>query len=83
MNETVILAYDLTRPTRGGGDWQQSLIQQLRLDTDDGAGGKFLLREIAVVRNPASDRLRAPDPPPPKPPAAAPAAPAAPSAKLR
>jgi hypothetical protein len=63
-NETVILAYDLTRPRHGGSDWQQSVIQQLRLDTDDGAGGKFLLREIAVVQNPASDRLRAPDPPP-------------------
>jgi hypothetical protein len=81
-NETVILAYDLTRPTRGGSDWQQSIIQQLRLDTDDGAGGKFLLREMAVVQNPASDRLRAPDPSAPKPkPTAATAQPASASAR--
>ena len=82
MNETVILAYDLTRPTRGGSDWQQSIIQQLRLDTDDGAGGKFLLRQIAVVQNPASDRLRAPEPAASAPGAVATPA-AAPSAKLR
>ena len=84
VNETVILAYDLTRPTKGGSDWLQSVIQQLRLDTDDGAGGKFLLRQIAVVQNPASDRLRAPDPP--RPAAVASAAPPTsetPSAKLR
>jgi hypothetical protein len=62
LNETVTLAYDMTRPTRGGSDWTSSVIRQFRLDTDDGAGGSFRLRQIAIVENPAPDRLRAPEP---------------------
>lgn len=76
VNETVILAYDMANPLKGGDDWTKSLIDQIRLDTDDGAGSRFRLREIAIVENPAPDVLKAP-PRPAKPaqttaPAAAP-----------
>jgi hypothetical protein len=70
VNETVILAYDMANPLKGGDDWTKSLIDQIRIDTDDGAGSRFRLREIAIVENPAPDVLKAP-------PRAAPATPAA------
>lgn len=76
LNETVILAYDMAHPLKGGDDWTKSLIDQIRIDTDDGAGSRFRLREIAIVENPAPDVLKAA-------PRAAPAAPAAKAAGLR
>lgn len=54
VNETVILAYDMRTPTMGGGDWVSSLIESLRLDFDDAAGGEFLIHQIAVTEPPAS-----------------------------
>ena len=80
LNETVILAYDMSRPVRGGDDWMKSIIRRIRIDTDDGAGGRFLLRQIAIVQNPAPDRLRAVEAAATAPP---PAKTAAPSAGLR
>ena len=62
LNETVILAYDMARPVKGDDDWLKSMIAQLRIDTDDGAGGRFRLRQLAIVQNPAPERLRAPPP---------------------
>ena len=59
VNETVILAYDMTRPLKGGDDWTTSLIDQIRIDTDDGAGSRFRLREIAIVENPDPSVLKA------------------------
>jgi len=59
LNETVIMAYDMAHPLKGGDDWTKSLIDQIRLDTDDGAGSRFRLREIAIVENPAPDILKA------------------------
>ena len=76
LNETVILAYDMAHPLKGGDDWTKSLIDQIRIDTDDGAGSRFRLREIAIVENPAPDVLKAA-------PRAAPATPAAKAAGLR
>ena len=75
LNETVILAYDMANPLKGGDDWTKSLIDQIRLDTDDGAGSRFRLREIAIVENPAPDVLKAA----PRPKKAAVAAPATPT----
>lgn len=60
VNETVILAYDMANPKRGGDDWTTSLIDQIRIDTDDGAGSRFLLRQIAIVENPDPETLKAP-----------------------
>ena len=54
VNETVILVYDMRTPTMGGGDWVSSLIESLRLDFDDAAGGEFLIHQIAVTEPPAS-----------------------------
>ena len=73
LNETVILAYDMANPLKGGDDWTRSLIDQIRLDTDDGAGSRFRLREIAIVENPDPAVLKAP----PRPEPAAPTAKAA------
>lgn len=60
LNETVVLAYDMAHPRKGGDDWLKSVVRQVRIDTDDGAGGRFILRQIAIVQNPAPDKLRAP-----------------------
>jgi hypothetical protein len=69
LNETVVLAYDMAHPRKGGDDWIKSVVRQIRIDTDDGAGGRFILRQIAIVQTPAPAALRAPSPPPaaPKP----------------
>jgi len=32
------------------GDWNASLIDCIRIDTDDGPGGRFLLRQVAIAR---------------------------------
>jgi hypothetical protein len=53
VNETVTLVYDMSQLTAGGRDWTNSTIDQLRFDTDDAGGGKFLIRQIAVTDNPA------------------------------
>jgi hypothetical protein len=58
VNETVILAYDMTQPVKGGTDWTTSVVRQLRFDADDGAGGRFRIRQMAIVENPAPERLR-------------------------
>ncbi len=89
VNETVILAYDMASPRMGGDDWTRSIIDQIRIDTDDGAGSRFRLREIAIVENPDPDVLKAAPwptralPTPPTTAAAGPPAPAAKAAGLR
>ena len=70
VNETVILAYDMANPKRGGDDWTRSVIDQIRIDTDDGAGSRFRIRQIAIVENPDPAKLKAPPWPAPKPAAA-------------
>lgn len=52
VNETVTLVYDMSRPAAGGEDWIASTIDQLRFDTDDQAGGQFVIHQIAVADNP-------------------------------
>lgn len=52
VNETTILVYDMTRLVNGGSDWEQSIIQQIRIDLEDQAGGEFLVRQVAIARNP-------------------------------
>ena len=51
-NETMILVFDMAHPKSGGGDWTGSLIDQIRLDTDDTAGGEFVIHQIAISQNP-------------------------------
>ncbi len=52
VNETVVLAYDLANPRRGGEDWTTSLIDRIRIDLDDSEGGEFLIHQIAVTEAP-------------------------------
>lgn len=54
VNETVIMAYDMRSPNLGGRDWVTSLIESIRLDFDDAAGGEFLIHQIAITEPPAS-----------------------------
>lgn len=67
LNETVTLVYDMQNQTAGAPDWTSSTIEQLRFDLEDKPGGKFLIRQVAIVQNT-------------NPAAFAPAAPAAPAA---
>ena len=57
VNETVVLVYDMANLTRGGDDWKSSLIDQIRLDTDDQAGGAFIIHQVAVTENPGAAAL--------------------------
>ena len=52
LNQVTILAYDMTALAEGGSDWTSSVIDQIRLDTDDDIGGTFVLHQIAVVQKP-------------------------------
>jgi hypothetical protein len=57
VNETVVLVYDMANLTQGGDDWKSSLIDQIRLDTDDQAGGAFTIHQVAVTENPGAAAL--------------------------
>lgn len=59
INETVVLVYDMTRLKNGGADWTTSLIDQIRLDTDDAGGGAFTVHQVAVTENPGEQALAA------------------------
>jgi len=55
VNETVILAYDMRRLTKGGEDWVSSEIERIRLDFDDAAGGEFLVHQVAITEAPSAE----------------------------
>jgi hypothetical protein len=57
LNETVVVVYDMSRLKSGGDDWKTSQIDQIRLDTDDQAGGGFVIHQIAVTENPGPETL--------------------------
>lgn len=50
--ETGILVFDMKRLQRGGADWTTSIIDQIRLDLDETAGGEIVLRQIAIAADP-------------------------------
>ena len=52
LNETVIFAYDMHRLRAGADDWKMSVIDQLRMDLDDVAGGAFTIHQVAVANDP-------------------------------
>lgn len=54
VNETTVLVYDMAHLKKGGADWTQSIIDQLRFDFEDAPGGEFLVRQVAIVRLPSS-----------------------------
>jgi hypothetical protein len=52
VNETATLVFDMANPAKGGDDWINSTIDQIRFDTDDEAGGAFIVHQIAIGPNP-------------------------------
>ena len=52
VGETTTLVYDMSRQAAGVPDWTQSTIDQIRFDIEDKAGGRFLIRQIAIAENP-------------------------------
>lgn len=74
LNETVTLLYDMTQLRRGDTDWRTSIIDQIRIDFDDAAGGAFVIHQVAIAQDPGGVF---PPPPPPPPPEAAKPDPAA------
>lgn len=52
VGETVILVYDMLHLKKGGDDWVNSLIDGLRIDTDDQPGGVFTIHQVAISENP-------------------------------
>ena len=55
INETVILAYDMAKPLSGGEDWVTSVIDRIRIDFDDAAGGEFLIHQVAITEAPPTE----------------------------
>ncbi|MDB5424507.1 MAG: hypothetical protein JWQ29_1923 [Phenylobacterium sp.] len=89
LNETVTLAYDMSRQAIGGGDWLASTIDQIRLDIEDKPGGQFVIHQVAIAEYPdagappaaPAPEAAAPAVPADKAPAPKPPAPAKPAAK--
>lgn len=52
LNDTVTMVFDMHRLAAGGDDWKTSKIDQVRLDFDDGPGGAFLIRQVAIAQDP-------------------------------
>lgn len=66
VGETETLVFDMSRLKKGGADWTTSIIEQIRIDLDNAAGGEFLIRQVAIAQAPPG---LAPPPPPAPPPA--------------
>ena len=54
INETVILVYDMAKPLAGGEDWTTSVIDRIRIDFDDAAGGELLIHQVAITETPSA-----------------------------
>lgn len=52
VGETTTLVYDMSHQAMGAPDWRQSVIDQIRFDIEDKAGGGFVIRQIAIAENP-------------------------------
>lgn len=73
VNETTTLVYDMSKPAVGGSDWLDSEIDQIRIDLEDKAGGKFVIHQIAIAAKPEGAEFVPPAPGATAPPAAGPA----------
>ncbi|WP_312163479.1 hypothetical protein [Phenylobacterium sp.] len=49
---TALLVYDLSNPRVGGRDWTRSIIEQVRVDLDAGAGGEVVVHQVALIGEP-------------------------------
>lgn len=52
LNDTVTMVFNMRQLAAGGDDWKTSTIDQVRLDLDDGAGGAFLIHQVAIAQDP-------------------------------
>lgn len=53
VGETATLVYDMrSPPPTHRGDWTGAIVQAIRLDLDDMAGGEFLIHQVAIVEAP-------------------------------
>ena len=62
VGETTTLVYDMSHQALGAPDWTASIINQIRFDIEDKAGGAFVIRQIAITE--PLDPTAAPSPPP-------------------
>jgi len=60
VGETTTLVFDMHRLSKGEADWRNSIIDQVRIDLDDGPGGAFIVRQIAIALDPGGIPLAAP-----------------------
>lgn len=63
LNDTVTMVFDMRHPAAGGDDWKSSIIDQVRLDVDDGAGGAFIVHQVAIAQDPGGITPQPPAPP--------------------
>ncbi|HEY3947407.1 hypothetical protein, partial [Phenylobacterium sp.] len=59
VGETTTLVYDMTHQKRGGPDWVDSTIDQIRLDIEDKPGGVFVIRQVAIAEDPDAAAMAA------------------------
>jgi hypothetical protein len=52
VGETTTLVFDMHKLSKGDLDWRDSIIEQVRIDLDDGSGGAFVVRQVAIAQNP-------------------------------
>jgi hypothetical protein len=52
LNDTVTMVFNMRQLASGGDDWKTSTIDQVRLDLDDGAGGAFVIHQVAIAQDP-------------------------------
>ena len=52
VGETTTLVFDMHRLSKGDLDWRNSIIDQVRIDLDDGGGGAFIVRQVAIALDP-------------------------------
>lgn len=60
VGETTTLVFDMHRLSKGDLDWRNSIIDQVRIDLDDGPGGAFIIRQVAIALDPGGIPLAAP-----------------------
>jgi hypothetical protein len=59
VGETTTLVFDMHRLSKGDLDWRNSIIDQVRIDLDDGSGGAFIVRQVAIALDPGGIPLAA------------------------
>lgn len=74
VGETTTLVYDMSRQATGAPDWTNSIVDQIRFDIEDKAGGGFVIHQVAIAEAPDPVALAPAAGPKPEPGAPTPAA---------